>query len=77
MVAGMNRERRLAALETKTRRTEPMNIPLICARLGETKDDAIAHYVAEYGPLPDTDGDPAVTNAIVLIPVAPASRRVA
>jgi hypothetical protein len=71
MVAGMNRERRLAALETKTRRTKPMNIPLICARPGETMEDAVARFVAEHGSLPDTHGDPAVANAIVLIPVAP------
>lgn len=77
MVAGMNRERRIAALETKTRRTKPMNIPLICARLGETKDDAVARYVIANGPLPDDDGDAAIMNAIVLVPVAPAVRAAA
>ncbi len=77
MVAGMNRERRIAALETETRRTKLMNIPLICARLGDTKDDAVARYVGEHGPLPDDEGDPAVMNAIVLIPVAPAVRAAA
>lgn len=51
-----------------------MNIPLICAHLNETTDEAIARHVAEHGPFPDEDGNPAVTNAIVLIPVAPALR---
>ncbi len=74
MVAGINHRRRVAALETKTRRTKPMNIPLICAHLHETTDDAIARHVAEHGPLPNDDGNPAVTNAIILIPVAPALR---
>ncbi len=51
-----------------------MNIPLICAHLDETTDDAIARHVAEHGPLLDDDGNPTSTNAIVLIPVAPALR---
>jgi len=77
VVAGINHRRRVAALETKTRRTKPMIIPLICAHLHETTDDAIARHVAEHGPLPDDDGNPAVTNAIILIPVAPALRAAA
>lgn len=51
-----------------------MNIPLICAHLDETTDDAIARHVAEHGPLPEDDGNPTVTNAIVMIPVTPALR---
>lgn len=77
MAAGMNRERRIAALETKTMRTKPMNIPLICVRAGEAKNDAVVRYVAEHGPLPDDHGDATVMNAIVLIPVAPAMRAAA
>lgn len=49
-----------------------MNIPLICAHLDETTDDAIARHVAKHGPLPDNEGNPTVTTGIVLIPVAPA-----
>ena len=66
-------ERRLAALETKTRRITPMIIPIICARLGETTDDAVARHVDEHGPLPDDQGAD-VTNAIIIMPVAPGPR---
>jgi hypothetical protein len=77
MVAGMNQQRRVAALETQTRSLKLMNIPLICAHLGETKDDAVARHVAEHGPLPDDEGNAEQVNAIVLVPVAPAQRAAA
>lgn len=70
MVAGTNRERRIAALETKTRMMKPINILLICANLGETKDAAVARYLADHGPLLADDGDTTTMDGIVLMPVA-------
>lgn len=69
MVLGMNRERRVAALELRNNPRSALVIPIVGARPDETNDDAIARYVAENGPLPDADEDQ--VNAIVLVPVIP------
>lgn len=69
MVAGMNRVRRVAALEERNGRRGAVIIPIVGARPDETSDDAIARFVAENGPLPDADEDQ--VNAIVLVPVVP------
>lgn len=55
MVAGVNRERRVAALEVQRRKRSPVELPLIVAKIGETGDEAVARYVAEHGPLPEVD----------------------
>ncbi|WP_267386171.1 hypothetical protein [Sphingomonas sp. GC_Shp_3] len=71
MVAGLNRERRVAVLETikADRNRGPVFIQMIAAQTGETSDEAVARYVAEHGPLPEVDDDQ--VNALVLIPVEP------
>lgn len=72
MVAGMNRERRVATLEQRRKVRGAVVIPMISAELGESSDDAVARYVAEHGPLPEVDeGD---VNIIVFVPVEPTRR---
>ncbi|NNG59784.1 hypothetical protein [Sphingomonas paucimobilis] len=68
MVAGMNRERRVVALEQRKKARGAVSIPMITAELDESSDAAVARYVAEHGPLPVVeDGD---VNIIVMVPVA-------
>jgi hypothetical protein len=65
MVAGVNRERRVAALEVKKRARTPVELPMVIAKIGETGDEAVARYVAEHGPLPEVDeGHP---NVVVFV----------
>lgn len=73
MVAGMSRERRIAALETRKRYRRNINIPLIVAEIGETGDEAVARYVAANGPLDEVEDDQ--VNAVVMVPVAPKERQ--
>lgn len=72
MVAGMNRERRVASLEQRKRGQNAVNIPMIVARIGETGDEAVARYVDEHGPLTELHGDQ--VNVVVFVPVEPARR---
>lgn len=76
MAAGMSNQRRVAALETRKRnRDHPVRVPLVFARSGETKEEAVARYVDEHGPLDEVeDGE---VNAIVIVGVAPKERAVA
>lgn len=71
MVAGLNRERRVAVLETIRRGKDrgPVSIPLITARIGETSDEAVDRYIAKHGPLPVVEDDQ--VNAVVLVGVEP------
>lgn len=68
MVAGVNRERRVAALEERHQVHKPVSIPLIAAEAGETAEQAVGRHVATNGPLALVDRDQ--VNAIVLIPKA-------
>lgn len=49
MVAGMNRVRRVAALEGRERGQDGRNLPIVIAYIGESGGEAIARYVAEHG----------------------------
>ena len=75
MVAGVNRERRVVALEQRKRAHRLVQIPMIAADISETGDEAVARYVAEHGPLPEMDDDQ--VNVVVFIPVAPSARKAA
>lgn len=66
MAAGMNRERRVVALEQRKKARGAVMFPMISAEPGETSEAAVARYVAEHGPLPEVDeGD---VNIIVFVP---------
>lgn len=72
MAATVNRERRVAALETRRGAKLPIGpLPLITAQVGETSEDAVRRYEGEHGKLPDYGDYP---NAIVFIPVEPSRR---
>lgn len=66
--------RRVAQLESDIadRTLQPIDIPLIAARLGEIADEAIGRHIRMNGPLPVTKATE--VNAIVLMPVAPEGR---
>lgn len=63
MAAGMNRERRVANLEQRTKARFTGPIPMLAAEIGESADKAVARYIGQHGPL--SDGEP---NVIVFVP---------
>lgn len=72
MVAGMNRVRRVMALEERNGEPDGVDAPIIIARVGESGDQAVARHVAEHGALTDANRDR--MKVVVFIPATGSGR---